>query len=78
MPNATTLTMTLDELTALRRALGDELEKRKGDLDKAIFKQEQSVRYALWLQFMADNERDFLHHARLTRIIDDLCQKHAV
>jgi|GEM_PF-5179415 len=46
MPNATTLTMTLDELTALRRALGDELEKRKGDLDKAIFKQEQSCN--LW------------------------------
>ena len=77
MPNAVTLTMTLDELTAERRALSQVIEKRKDALDKAIHKQEQSVRYALWLQFMSDNERDLLRHADLTRTIDGLCHKEA-
>ena len=75
MPNATTLTMTIDELMAERRALSLVIERRKDALDKAIFKQEQPVRYALWLQFLSDNERDLLHHAHLTRLIDGLCQK---
>lgn len=77
MPNSVRLTMTLDELTAERRALGNVLEKRKDALDKAIHKQEQPVRYALWLQFLADNERDLLRHADITRTIDRLCQKDA-
>ena len=77
MPNATTLTMTIDELMAERRALSQVIEKRKDALDKAIHKQEQPVRYALWLQFLSDNERDLLRHAYLDRLIDGLCHKEA-
>lgn len=75
MPNPTFLTVTLDELTAERRALAQVIEKRKEALDEAINRQEQSTRYALWLRFMADNERDLLTHLQLERRINKLCQR---
>lgn len=40
MPKSTTLGMTLDELTAERRALSQVIEKRKDTFDKAIHKQD--------------------------------------
>lgn len=67
MPNATTLAMTIEEIWAELRALTQDIETRKEMFDKRIHGKEQPARYAMWLQFLADNERDLIYHAYLSR-----------
>lgn len=67
MPNATTLAMTIEEIWTELWTLTQGIEARKEAFDKRIHGKEQPPRYAMWLEFLASNERDLIYHADLSR-----------